>query len=264
MMLVHVSDLHFGSEDEAAIAAAESFIRDRKPAFVIASGDLTAIGRPCEFDAVFAWLANLPAQIVVTPGNHDTPYFKLWPRLVSPFALFYRGAAGFITRAFKAPGVAFAPINTARGVQLRKNWALGAISRRQTRAAADFIAAADPNDLRIVVTHHPLAWPEGAPIEGDTRGGAQAMDRLIDAGADLFLSGHLHTAHLAVFERGGRAAAAISSGTLSIRQRGNPQGFVAIEKKADGVDLTALEIDGGGRAVVGNQLVLLKKNSWAA
>src|SRR5262249_6181239 len=122
------------------------------------------------------------------------------------------------------------PINTARGVQWRKNWALGVISTAQVNDAVTQMEAAPASALKIVATHHPLAWPANAPIRGDTRGGPQALARLLDAGADLFLSGHLHLGDIAIVEHGARKAACITAGTLSVRHRGEPGGFIALRR----------------------------------
>lgn len=226
--LVHISDTHFGNEDANAIEAAGAYIDEHKPAAVIASGDLTALGSERELRAAFAWLRTLPAPVLATPGNHDTPYFEILPRLFSPFGDFFRFCDGVRTTTWTTDDFVIAPINTARGVQFRKNWALGAISGAQIQAACKSLREAPVGALRIVVTHHPLIWPQTAPIAGDTRGGPAALRQLMAAGAEVFLSGHLHLSDVRTLEHGGRRAAVVAAGTLSIRHRGEPGGFIVI------------------------------------
>lgn len=247
--LVHVSDVHFGNEDPGAIAAAAAYIAAHRPDAVIASGDLTALGSQREMRAAFDWLRSLAAPVLATPGNHDTPYFDILPRLFNPFGGFFSMDAGVRTEAWATEKFVIAPINTARGVQLRKNWALGAISRAQAEAAGRTLRAAPGGALRIVVSHHPLAWPANAPISGDTRGGPAAMRLLIEAGADIFLSGHLHLSAIATVAHAGRRAVTVSAGTLSIRHRGEPGGFIVI-RYTDGARIEIEQmIAVGGRAM---------------
>lgn len=235
MELVHFTDPHFGCTDPHAIAAAEKFVAERRPDAVIVSGDLSREGLPSELDDAFAWMQALPAPVLTTPGNHDVPYHDLWGRIFDPFARFRR-AAGLAVDVYlepwHAPGWTIVPVNTARGIQPRANWAHGQITRRQIRAAADELQNAAPGALRIVVTHHPLDWPADAPIKGKTWRGRRAQAELVEAGAQLFLAGHLHFASARLI--GGRALS-VTSGTLSQRVRHEPCAFTAIRRPEPGL-----------------------------
>lgn len=226
--LVHISDLHFGNEDPDALEAARAYIAAHRPEAVIVSGDLTALGSERELKIAFAWLESLDAPVLATPGNHDTPYLELLPRLFYPFRGFYRLRGKVLTDDWSSESFAVTPINTARGVQFRKNWALGAISRKQTQRAGLAMQDGPLHALRVIVTHHPLIWPDNAPIRGDTRGGPAAQRRLMEDGATLFLSGHLHRSDVRAIEHAGRRAVLITASTLSIRHRGEPGGFIVI------------------------------------
>lgn len=260
MKIVHVSDIHFGNEDKAAIAAAEAHIAEIAPDAVLASGDITAIGAADEMEAAFAWLNALPAPAIATPGNHDTPYFSILPRLFDPFGRFRRASTGVATGPFLREDFVIAPVNTARGVQWRKNWALGAISGGQVRACAGVLSAAPHDAVKIVATHHPLIWPPNAPIPGETRGGEAAVRALIDAGADFFLSGHLHVSGVHKLDHNGRTASAVSAGTLSIRHRGEPGGFIVLQSAGDGrVEIERLHLDNGHAVKIGSVIVKLSR-----
>src|SRR5262249_7481795 len=121
-------------------------------------------------------------------------------------------------------------INTARGWQMRPNWALGAISAAQLDEACDALAGAPVSALKIVVTHHPLLFPPDSPISGQTHGGKRAAPKLIAAGADLFLAGHLHVIQETRVRGPDSTAVALTAGTLSLRVRGNePPSFLLID-----------------------------------
>jgi 3',5'-cyclic AMP phosphodiesterase CpdA len=229
MELVHLTDLHFGCADKAALAAAARYISERKPDAVIVTGDISKDGLASELNEACAWMRDLGVPIMLTPGNHDVPYYEPIGRVFYPWARFKRAAHGIRTGLWTTPDWTIVPINTARGVQLRLNWAQGAISRAQTADAATLLRQSTPEALRIVITHHPLDWPNDAPIHGATIGGVAAQTALIEAGAQLFLSGHLHFASARLI---GANALSVTSGTLSQRVRHEPCAFTAIRRPA--------------------------------
>jgi 3',5'-cyclic AMP phosphodiesterase CpdA len=227
--LVHLTDLHFGCADAGALAAAARYIEEHKPDAVIVTGDISKDGLREEIEAAMAWLRTLAAPVMVTPGNHDVPYYNLWGRIIDPWGNFNRAATGVRTAAWHTPDWSIVPVNTARGVQVRLNWAQGAISDHQVRVATRELRNAAPGALRIIITHHPLDWPTDAPIHGQTINGVQAQAALLEAGAQIFLSGHLHFASARLIQE---RALSITSGTLSQRLRHEPCAFAAIRRPA--------------------------------
>ena len=227
MLLVHLTDLHFGCEDQAALKAAAAYIADNGADAVIVTGDLSRDGLAEELNAACAWMRDLPAPVIVTPGNHDVPYYNPIGRVFYPWTRFRKAAHGLRTEPWHTQDWSIVPVNTARGVQLRFNWAQGAIAGRQVTGAAGELERTAPGALRIFISHHPLDWPNDAPIHGATIGGLAALDRLVQAGYDLFLSGHLHFASARMI---GKSALSVTSGTLSQRLRHEPCAFTAIRR----------------------------------
>ena len=86
--LFHLSVLHFGAEDPAALAWARQAIAVERPDAVAITGDLTMRARRREFDAACAWIGGLGGQVTVEVGNHDLPYFNLPERLFAPYRRF--------------------------------------------------------------------------------------------------------------------------------------------------------------------------------
>jgi 3',5'-cyclic AMP phosphodiesterase CpdA len=227
VQLVHLTDLHFGCEDKHALTAAAKYITDLKPDAVIITGDISKDGLAVELDNACAWMRDLAAPVMLTPGNHDVPYYEMWGRLAYPWTRFQNASHGIQTKAWHTPAFSIVPVNTARPWQFRFNWAQGEISRGQTAIAAAELQRAQPGALRILITHHPLAWPNDAPIKGVTRGGTRGLEKLVDAGAELFLSGHLHFASARLV---GTRALSVVSGTLSQRVRHEPCAFTVIRR----------------------------------
>ncbi|MDP1630977.1 MAG: metallophosphoesterase [Caulobacter sp.] len=240
MRLAHISDVHFGGENAAAVDAAGAWIAEHQPGLTLITGDVTREGARPEFEAARQWINGLACETLVVPGNHDTPYFNLAKRLFAPWRRYERYFGDLPRGAFERPGLAVASVNTARGVQVRLNWSKGAISAGQASAAAQTLAGAAPGALRIVACHHPLIEMIGAPMSGRVRGGRAAAETFARAKVDLVLTGHVHAPFALPYPGGDGRTWAIGASTLSIRERGAPIGFNSLEVESDTVRVTAL------------------------
>jgi 3',5'-cyclic AMP phosphodiesterase CpdA len=238
--LLHMSDIHFGSEDAAALAAATAFAETVPFDLLVLTGDLTQFGEPAEFASVSAWLADLPGPKLSTPGNHDTPWMGLVERLTAPFQGYATSVGPPDDTGFHGGNVTVRMINSARGWQFRLNWSKGEVSRRQVNTATARFWASPPNCLRVLACHHPLVEPVGAPMTGRVRGGRFAAQTLVAAGVDVVLTGHLHVPFVEALPYGDGMSYAVGAGTLSVRERGARPGFNVIETAADALTVTAM------------------------
>jgi len=219
--IAQISDVHFGSEDRAAVEEAVRVVNGEGVDAVYVCGDLTQRGKHAEFDAAQDWLSAFDAPLIVVPGNHDTPLLNLADRVARPFARFFdRHGAHF--RPLTSGALRSAGLNTARGWQARSNWAEGSVRLDDLQEA---IADADHDGLSALVCHHPFLSPPDAPMRTVTRRGARASEMLEASGASVLLTGHVHAPSATLWrtERGGYLA--ISAGTLSTRLRAAPPSF---------------------------------------
>jgi len=83
--LAHLSDIHFGGENVAAVAAAKEMLNAGGFDLVVVTGDLTRYAEWVEFAAAARWLGEVAAPKLVTPGNHDAPYLAWAERVFAPF-----------------------------------------------------------------------------------------------------------------------------------------------------------------------------------
>lgn len=243
MRLIQLSDIHFGGENAEAVAAAGAWIQDAAPDLVVVAGDLTLDGKVPEFEAAASWLRSLPQPMIVTPGNHDTPFAglgELCERFTNPWRRFSDRFGEADGADWRAPGLTLTTLNTARAAQLRWNWSKGAVARHQIRRVVRTLEAAPPEDLRVVVCHHPLMEVLGGPMTARVRGGVDAANRFVSAGADVILSGHIHLPFVTALPFGDGRTQAIGSGTLSHRERGAAPGFNVIEIEPGCVRVTAM------------------------
>ncbi len=186
--LVHLSDLHFGTEESHVLADLEQAITTISPDLVIVSGDLTQRARVHEFRAAHDFLQRLPAASLVVPGNHDIPLYNPLARALWPFRRYsstFGKVSGISTRAAPMNVIG---INTARP----ERHASGRISARQSRLVVDFAHQSSATDITVVVLHHPLIVENPKDSVASVEHGRSALNQWRKAGVDLILSGHVH------------------------------------------------------------------------
>lgn len=229
MRIAHLSDIHFGGENVAAVSGVAEMLHAEPFDLTIISGDVTQFGEIAEFEAAAAWIKTLPGPVLVTPGNHDSPYIAFVERFFTPFGRFKRLIGQVDGQTYVGDGFVVRGVNTARGVQPRANWSKGQISHKQTREARDWLCAAPDDQLKIMVVHHPLTEMIGGPMTGKVWGGPAAAKAVSECRVDLVLSGHIHAPFALPYPFGDERTYAAGAGTLSVRERGVPAGFNIIE-----------------------------------
>ena len=189
--LFHVSDLHFGREDEEAVAWFADRVRAEQPDAVVITGDLTMRARSHEYEAAAAWLGTLGVPLTVEPGNHDLPYHNPVARMFWPYRRYERIERAF-ERPLDLPGVWLVPLKTTTRAQWRFNWSWGVVSRRSLSEALDRLRLCPRGRIALVTCHHPLTDEGVSEGHGETLRGVEALHALAQAGADAVLSGHVH------------------------------------------------------------------------
>ncbi len=238
--LAHLSDIHFGGENTAAVSAAAQHVNAGRFDLSVVTGDLTRYGEIAEFEAAATFLEQLRGPKLVTPGNHDAPYLAWAERIFAPFRRFERAIGAAPAQTYLGGGFAVRGLNTARGAQPRLNWSKGQIAARQVRAAVDWFEEAAPDCVRIVACHHPLTEMIGGPMTARVWGGPKAAGAFSEARVDLVLSGHIHAPFAWTYPCGDRRTHAVGAGTLSLRERGVPPGFNVIEIEDAEIRIAAL------------------------
>jgi 3',5'-cyclic AMP phosphodiesterase CpdA len=238
--LIHISDIHFGGEMAPAVEAALAYVQAVAPDLIVVTGDLTLNGRPREFRAAAAWRRRLPEPAVLTPGNHDTPYWNLPLRALRPFDRYRRHIGPTRSDGFDSPELAARMINTARGAQPRPDWSKGAIRLATVDSTITSLAARPARTLKVVGCHHPLMELQGAPVTGGVHRGAKAAQQFAEGRIDLVLTGHVHVPFAFPLPFGDGKTYAVGAGTLSRRTRGAPPSFNLIEVAATELTVTAM------------------------
>lgn len=238
--LFHVSDIHFGAEDRAAIAWFAATVHTEQPDAVIVTGDLTMRARHREFAAATVWLESLGRPVTVEVGNHDLPYFNLFARFLQPYARYGR-LERLIERPLEIAEVAIVPLRTTARFQWRLNWSKGHVSDGELGLTLDTIKAAPRDRFLIVAGHHPLI-EAGTSGTARTRRGSAALERLAAAGVHAVLSGHVHDPFDIAYPIGGKTVRLIGAGTLSERVRASPPSFNALTIDENGLTVTVRDM----------------------
>jgi 3',5'-cyclic AMP phosphodiesterase CpdA len=226
--LFHISDVHFGVEDRAALDRFAQAVEEEQPDAVVCSGDITQRAKRSEYAAAQSWLGALGVPLVLQPGNHDMPYYNPWERFSDPFRRFRRLNEA-IGSSLELEDVALVPLLTTVAAQRRFPWSDGVVRSSALAETLERLESlrSDPRH-KLVVAHHPLLGPDDGR-RNPTIGGDEAFERIAEAGADAILSGHVHVPFDQVRERGGKTMRTIGAGTLSIRLReGAPASYRVI------------------------------------
>jgi 3',5'-cyclic AMP phosphodiesterase CpdA len=261
--IVHISDLHFGRTDPTRVRALHDFIHAAKPNVIAVSGDLTQRARSHEFTEARAFIDSLPSPHVVIPGNHDVPLYDVFSRLTRPFAKYRKYFHEELEPHYVDDEIVMCGLNSARGLTIKD----GRLDRAQVeRAALRFRDHAQA--VKIVVTHHPFQVPPGHE-EDDIIGRARdAMAKLAEAGADLFLAGHLHATHAASsFERyriPGHSALVVHAGTAtSSRVRGEDNAFNVLHVDRQHIAVDHIVWKGSAFALDRTSRFIRAEGGWA-
>lgn len=248
--LLHLSDVHFGREDRAALDEVEQFAKRIRPDAVVVAGDLTQKGRRSEFAAAREWLQGLGLRVIVAPGNHDTPIVDLRARVLGPFdryARYMEGMDGVGKLVELRDGqVRICAVNTARGVQGRLNWADGVMDIEELEVALELLSAGPSDAWRILICHHPLDEPGLSQVSVETKRGEEALKRCARAHVDAILTGHIHDAFAHAVTTTRRPMVQMGSGTLSTRLRATRPSFCVLQMDGSRLtqDVVSIELAG--------------------
>jgi len=237
--IVHLSDLHFGRADERLVAPLVRTVDTVAPDLVAVSGDLTQRARHSQFRQARLFLDRLSFPVLVVPGNHDVPLFNLAKRLLDPYGGYRRHIQQELEPVFENTQMIAVGLNSARTFPFHGG---GRLNHAQVARAAARLKSAAEHAVRIVVTHHPFDLPDSHGDEHLVGRSDMAMRQLAEAGADVFLAGHLHVSHVGHsaqrYRIAGHSALIVQAGTMSTRRRGEPSTMNVLR-----VAPTQIEID---------------------
>ncbi len=201
MRLLQVSDTHFGAERPAVAAGLVRLAETLRPDVVLFSGDITQRATPAQFEQARRFGDTLtrraqgdqpPATLLAVAGNHDIPLFNPLARALWPYRRLHDAFGPALRSAWDAPTLQLTLLNSTRPWRHRH----GELSPAQIGAVSARLAQATPQQLRVVVAHHPLAVLRTQDRLHLARNHELALDAWAAAGVDLVLGGHIHLPYL--------------------------------------------------------------------
>lgn len=200
----HLSDLHFGRVLRPKLLDPPvDAINTAAPDLVAISGDLTQRIRSWQFAEGRRFLDRLAPRCLVVPGDHDVPLDNLAVRLFNPFGRYRWAVADDLEPSFQDDEMFVVGLNTVDP----HAWRCGRITRGAIRWAWVCFKSRVASEFRVLVAHHPF---EQAAESGKAlmRGASRSICAIVDCGADIVLSGHLHARRVWPFDvrRGAKGA----------------------------------------------------------
>ena len=196
LTILHGSDLHFGKPFDAKVAGVlQRTIRDLSPDLLVLSGDFTQRAKIREYQEAREFLGALPdLPLVVTPGNHDVPLYRVWERLFAPLRNYREFISPELDTVTPVSGATVVSLNTTAPLQAIVN---GRLRDRQLLFAADAFQDVPEGDLRVVALHHHLAPAPDYESDQVLPGFQRCLGAFSKMKVDLILGGHLHRAYIA-------------------------------------------------------------------
>ena len=229
-LLLQISDPHFGTEQPPVLAALVRLANTLQPDLVVMSGDITQRARRAQFSAARAFVGTFGATpFVVVPGNHDIPLYNLFARVAHPYANYQRVFGDDLEPVFESAELLVIGMNTTRAYRHKD----GEVSVEQVERVVRRLEHAPARQLRVVVTHQPVAAARANDIRNLLHGREHAIRRWSQAGVDLILGGHIHLPYVAplhvAYKDLPRQMWAVQAGTsLSSRVRGRAPNSVNV------------------------------------
>ncbi|MDP2344447.1 MAG: metallophosphoesterase [Deltaproteobacteria bacterium] len=268
--LLHISDLHFGTVVDEALAGVLEVVDKVNPDVVIVSGDVTQRGRASELAGFLALLKQLaPRTVLSVPGNHDVSWWPPWNRVLAPL----KGFESVVPAEHRRP---FALVNdvVVLAVGSVDPWrqVAGTLSA-SALATLGTIAKATPAAVRVAFTHHPIALDRPTHRRTNVALNAQeAADALANANVDLLLSGHIHipfaTTTTTAFPGLSRSFVLAGAGTATSSRTRATQAralqVVRVERARLEIERHEMPQDKPDFVVVGTSMFVKANGSWRA
>lgn len=242
--ILHLSDPHFGA---ASAAAAEAFLRQAgsfAPDLTVLSGDLSMRARRSELNEAKRFVERLPRPLLVIPGNHDIPALNQpFHRFFAPFRRYRKAIRDDLRPQVRPPGIHAVGGNSSIAFGWHRDWSTGHLDDEELRNIDISFSESAPDDLRVLVIHHPLLAPPH-----HRRAVVQPLPRLLDVMAsrrvDLVLCGHFHISFSATIGHGWASVVSQAATVCSTRLQGEPQGFHIITVENGEMEIGKWQFDG--------------------
>lgn len=193
--ILHISDLHFGGPylPEAG-EALQRIAPSLEPDVIVVSGDISQRAKAHEFREARRFLDRLPqVPMLVIPGNHDVPLYRIAERLLRPHALYRELIASDLNPVLEVDDVALVGLDSTSPRRCISN---GRVDNDQLEHCARIFARLPPDVVRIIVVHHHFAPGPDFARDRTMPKARRAIDFFVGQGVSMILGGHAHRSYI--------------------------------------------------------------------
>ena len=193
--ILHISDLHFGAPYvEEAGEALQRIVPTLDPDAIVVSGDLSQRAKGSEFEEARRFLDRLPqVPMLVIPGNHDVPLYRVAERFLSPHKNYCEVITPDLKPIMQLDEAILVGLDSTAPRRAITN---GRINTNQLEHCERIFAEAPPEVARIVVAHHHFAPGPDYLRDRTMPKARRAIDCFVDQGVEMILGGHLHRSYI--------------------------------------------------------------------
>jgi 3',5'-cyclic AMP phosphodiesterase CpdA len=193
--ILHISDLHFGSAYVPEVGEAlQAIVPSLEPEAIVVSGDLSQRAKRQEFEQARAFLQRLPdVPMLVIPGNHDVPLWRVAERLFTPHKMYREVISDDLNPILRLGDVILIGLDSTSP---RRSISNGRIHLDQLDHCERVFAESPAESVRIVVAHHHFAPGPDYLRDWTMPKARRAIDRFVDQGVEMILGGHLHRSYI--------------------------------------------------------------------
>ena len=193
--ILHISDLHFGPLFLPVVAEVlMETIQSLNPDAMVVSGDLTQRAKRYQFKEARQFLDRMgDLPMLVIPGNHDVPLWRIFERLFKPHALYCEIITPDLNPVLRVGNVVLVGLDSTAP---RHSISNGRIYPHQLRHCEETFAAVPKDMTRIVVAHHHFAPGHDRVFDIAMPGARRAIDCFVEQKVEMILGGHLHRSYI--------------------------------------------------------------------
>ncbi len=193
--ILHISDLHFGAPYlQEAGEALQRIAPSLAPDAIVVSGDLSQRAKRHQFEEARSFLDRLPKlPMLVIPGNHDVPLYRIAERLLNPHKLYCELITPDLNPVLSLDGIILVGLDSTSPRRAITN---GRVHRDQLERCEKIFTEAPPETVRIVVAHHHFAPGPDYLRDRTMPKARRAIDCFVDQGVEMILGGHLHRSYI--------------------------------------------------------------------
>lgn len=193
--ILHISDLHFGPPFVPAVA--EALMRQvpaLAPDVIVVSGDLTQRAKREQFEEARRFLDRLSDYpLLVIPGNHDVPLYRVFERLFKPLSLYQEIICNDLNPVLEVGNVVLVGLDSTAP---RRSISNGRLDLPQLRYSGEAFANVPEDKVRIVVAHHQFAPGHDKRFDMPMPRTHRAVNHFVEQKVEMILGGHLHRSYV--------------------------------------------------------------------